>query len=465
MPIRIRLALAAAALTLVLFAVAWIVFVDSFRHGRVESLDQGLAPQAASLRRDLRAGKLSLGRAGSVPTREVVAQVLDTDGNVVKSTNEAGPDPVITRDIVRAVHKEGRVFTERALGPEPETFRIIAIQAMSPKSQGENDRIVVVGTSLEETHNAVNDVERFLLISAGVAVVVVGIGAWFLAGAALRPVERMRRQADAISDRDVDARLVVPHSRDEIARLGRTMNRLLERLQGSLGRQRNFVADAGHELRTPISVLQTELELAGRPGRTEQELREAISHATRETLRLGTLADELLFLARSDVVQSARSRRTPQRVVEAIERSVEAFNGRAAEAGVRIAVESDPTLQAPLDTELLRRGLDNLLDNALRYGPAGSTVTVTAAQTGPGWVAITVADEGPGFPQTFLPHAFERFRRASDARGRDDGGGSGLGLAIALAVAEAHGGTATAANRSVGGAIVTLRLPANTRGG
>jgi signal transduction histidine kinase len=463
MPIRIRLALASAALTLVLFAVAWIVFVDSFRHGRIESLDQGLEPQAASIRRDLRKGELSLGKTGSVQTGEVVAQVLDRDGNVIKFTNEAGPKPVITAEELRDVDR-GHVFTERALGPEPEPFRILAVEAMSPRSPGKLDRIVAVGTSLEETNEAVGSVERFLIISGSVAVVVFGIGAFFLAGAALRPVERMRREADAISDRDTDARLMVPHSRDEIARLGRTMNRLLERLQGALGRQRNFVADAGHELRTPISVLQTELELAARPGRNEEELREAIGHSTRETLRLGRLADELLFLARSDVVQSARSQRTPQQVVEALERSVEAFRGRASDAGVTIAVEGDPALRAPLDTELLRRGVDNLLDNALRYAPAGSTITVSAKPTGPGWISITVADEGPGFPQTFLPHAFERFRRASDSRGSDDGGGSGLGLAIARAVAEAHGGTATAANASSGGATVTLRMPATTPG-
>jgi two-component system, OmpR family, sensor kinase len=458
-PIRIRLALAAAGITLLLIAIAWIAFVDSFRDGLVDSLDQGLQPQAASLRRDLAAGTLSFGERGSVATRDIVAQVLDLDGRVVKATKEAGPDPVIPLHAVRLAARNP-VSTERALGPEPEQFRILAEPANSPGSRNKVDRIVVVGTSLEETNKAVTRVKKAVITAGSVSVVLVTIGAWFLAGAALRPVERMRSQADRISDRDTDARLNVPSSHDEIARLARTMNRLLERLQSALGRQRNFVADAGHELRTPISVLQTELELAAKPGRTQDELREAISHARRETMRLGTLADELLFLARSDVVQSARSHKTSQPVIEALERSVEAFEGRAADAGVTLDLEGDPSLRAPLDTELLRRGLDNLIDNALRYAPHGSSVRVASATDGPGWITISVADHGPGFPEAFLPHAFERFRRASDARGSDDGGGSGLGLAIARAVAEAHGGTASAGNAPGGGAVVTLRLPA-----
>jgi hypothetical protein len=462
LPIRIRLALASAVVTLLLFGIAGFVFVGSFRDGQVDSLDQGLSPQAASLRRDLQAGKLSLGRAGNVPTREVVAQVLDRAGRVVQTTKEAGRLPVIGRDVVRRA-AEGRLFTETALGPEavPEPFRILAIPAASRGARAATvDRIVVVGTTLEETNIAVGKVRRAFLYGGSIAVVLAAIGAWFLAGAALRPVERMRRQADAISDRDTGARLNVPKSRDEIARLARTMNRMLGRLQGALGRQRNFVADAGHELRTPISVLQTELELAGRPGRTEEELRDAIAHAAHETMRLSSLADELLFLARSDVGEATRTDAHTQPVREAIERSTDAFRGRATDAGVTIDVLADPALDAPLDTELIRRGLDNLVDNALRYAPRGSTITVAAAPMGARSIGITVSDRGPGFPATFLPHAFERFRRASGARGSEDGGGTGLGLAIALAVAEAHGGTAVAANREGGGAVVTLRLPA-----
>jgi two-component system, OmpR family, sensor kinase len=459
LPIRIRLALASAAVTLLLFGIAGFLFVDSFRSGQVDSLDQGLAPQVGSLRRDLAAGKLSFSDTGSVATKEVVAQVLDMSGQVIKSTNEAGREPVITADTVRLARRN-RVFTERALGPEPESFRILAAPARSPESSNTDNRIVVVGTSLEETNIAVGKVRRAFLYGGSIAVVLAAIGAWFLAGAALRPVERMRRQADAISDRDTDARLNVPRSRDEIARLARTMNRMLGRLQGALGRQRNFVADAGHELRTPISVLQTELELAGRPGRSEDELRDAITHAARETVRLSSLADELLFLARSDVGEATRTDARPQPVLEAIERSTDAFRGRAVDAGVAIEVSADPALYAPLDTELIRRGLDNLIDNALRYAPRGSAITVAAAPMDGRSIGITVSDRGTGFPATFLPHAFERFRRASDARGSEDGGGTGLGLAIALAVAEAHGGTAVAANRDGGGASVTLRLPA-----
>jgi len=457
-PIRYRLALASAVVTLVLFGIAGYLFVHSFRDGLVESLDQGLEPQASSLRRDLKAGHLSFGKVGSVDTGDVVAQLLDQSGRLLKSTREAGRDPVIDAANAREAHS-GRIFLEEALGPEPEPFRILAIPAASPKSRT-NDRVVVVGQSLEETNIAVGKVERAVIIGGSAAVLIVAIGAWLLAGAALRPVERMRRQADTISERDTEARLNVPGTHDEIAALGRTMNRMLGRLQRALGRQRNFVADAGHELRTPLAVLRTELELAARPGRSEAELRDAIGHATTETERLSALADELLFLARSDVGH-ARTDRTPQRVVDALERSVDAFRPRAAHQGVTLEVRGDPTLELPLDTELLRRALDNLIDNALRYAPVGSTVDVASAPAGPGWVGINVADRGPGFPEEFLPHAFERFRRASDARGTDDGGGTGLGLAIALAVAEAHGGTATAANRPGGGATVTLRLPAS----
>lgn len=456
MPIRLRLALASALVTLVLLAVGGILFLRSFRGGLVDSLDQGLAPQAATLRRAFQSDQLSLRTEGNVPTEELVAQLFDRSGRVVESTREAGRAPVVPPDIVRRALKD-RTFTESDVGHEPEPYRILADPATKPGPGRRVERVLVVGTSLEETNIAVADVRLSLLIGGPIAVVLTGVGAWFLAGAALGPVERMRRQADAISDRDPNARLNVPRSRDEIARLGKTMNRMLGRLQAALSRQRNFVADASHELRTPLAVLKTELELAARPGRSGDELRDAIAHATVETERMSLLANDLLFLARSDVGQTPTDR-TMQNVVAAVERSTTVFRVRAAEAGVTLEVDGDPTLRAALDSDLLRHALDNLLDNALRYAPRGSTVSVAARAAGPRTITIEVADRGPGFPRSFLPHAFERFRRADQGRARDDGG-TGLGLAMVLAVAEAHGGTAIAANRPEGGAMVTLRLP------
>jgi heavy metal sensor kinase len=458
MPIRIRLAAASAVVTLVLFGVAGFLFVRSFRDGLVGSLDRSLGPQATTLARQVRAGTAALGDESTIATSEVVAQVLDREGRIVQSTREAGERAVIDPGVVARARRD-RVFVDVEVGSEPEPFRVLAAPVL-PTAGGRSNRIVVIGTSREETETAVARVERAAMIGGSAAVVIAGIGAWLLAGAALRPVERMRRQASAISAHDTSARLPVPATRDEIAALGTTMNLLLSRLQGALDRQRNFVADAGHELRTPLAVLQTELELAARPDRARDELEDAIEHAGTETQRLSRLADELLFLARGDVMQS-QIRREPMQVRALVERAVDGARARARDHGVMLVVEGDGSIDTGLDPHLVRRAVDNLLDNALRYAPRGSTITVVVQRAGVAaegdGVEIAVADRGPGFPDEFLPHAFERFRRADDARSRD-GGGAGLGLSIVLAVAEAHGGTATARNRAGGGAVVEMRL-------
>jgi hypothetical protein len=451
--IRYRLAVASAAVTLVLFGVAGFLFVRSFRDGLVDSLDQGLGPQVSTLARQARAGDVSLDDRSTIATSEVVAQVLDGRGRVLEATKEAGRQAVIDADTI-ARARGGRTHTNVSVGSEPEPFRVVAAPV---RGEGTGPgRIVLVGTSMEATDAAVARVERAAIIGGSAAVLLAAVGAWLLAGAALRPVDRMRRQAEAISEHDMTARLNVPSTRDELAALSTTMNALLARLQTSLDRQRNFVADAGHELRTPLSVLQTELELAARPTRTRKELVEAVAQAGREAERLSGLADELLFLARSDVAGTTIQRESVE-VEPLLERSAEAIRTRAREHDVVVRVEAHGASSAWLDADLVRRALDNLLDNAVRYSPPGSVVTVSARATDTRGLEIQVEDAGPGFSDAFLPHAFERFRRADDARTRDDGG-AGLGLSIVLAIAQAHGGTATASNRNGGGAVVTLAL-------
>ncbi|MEP6625819.1 MAG: ATP-binding protein, partial [Acidimicrobiia bacterium] len=295
-----------------------------------------------------------------------------------------------------------------------------------------------------------------LFVGGAVTVLLAGTGAWFLAALALRPVDRMRKQAATISEHDADRRLPIPRTHDEIAHLGTTMNALLERLQGALAQQRAFVADASHELRTPLAVLRTELELAGRPERDLTELRGAIAEAAIETERLCQLTDELLFLARHDEQRIGRTKEL-QPIWPLLDRAATSARTYASTSGITIHLDADRSLIAPVVLDDLRRAIDNLLTNAVRHAPAGSTIELSAS-TVPEQLCIVVRDHGPGFPPEFIPHAFERFRRGDTVRNRNDGG-SGLGLAIVRAVVREHGGVVEAANHPDGGAEIRVRLP------
>jgi signal transduction histidine kinase len=331
-------------------------------------------------------------------------------------------------------------------------YRVLAVSARRPDGVW----TAVVASSLRSGDTAVSRVERDLIIGGLAAVVLAGVGAWLLATAALRPVERMRREAAEISEHDSASRLAVPATGDEIAALAQTINELLARLQGALVREQVFVADAGHELRTPLSVLRTELELAQSPNRTTEELRDAIGHAAGETDRLVSLTEELLFLARRQ--EDAELSLDLEPVTALARSSADRLAPRAVDAGVAIDVHGDPALTARVEAVSFRRAVDNLLENAIRFAPPASTIAVDLRIVGPDLV-VEVADHGPGFAPEFLPHAFERFRRADAGRARVDGG-TGLGLAIVLAVAESHGGIATAENGPGGGARVRITVPA-----
>jgi signal transduction histidine kinase len=251
-----------------------------------------------------------------------------------------------------------------------------------------------------------------------------------------------------------------PKTHDEIAALAATLNELLDELQEVRALEQRLVADAGHELRTPLAVLRTELELAGRPDRSLEELVDAVAHAAVEVDRLNRLADALLFLARLDegsAIEGWPDAEPVRPVALAAARAV-ADRAERSEVAVRVAVPASSTVRC--DPDRLRQALDNLLDNAVRAAPAGTRVAVGARSDGTR-TTITVDDEGPGFAADFLPRAFERFSRADNAR---RGTGAGLGLAIVAAIARVNGGTATAENLPGAGARVTLVLPGDDRG-
>jgi two-component system, OmpR family, sensor kinase len=463
-PIRLRLAAAFALAAAALFALGGWLFAAGLSSAQLRTLDSQLTAQLAQAGHYLPAaggGTASTGSAGSVLLPgDYVVQVLDAAGHVRGGSGDAGTAPLVTGDrLSRARH--GRIAVTGTV--DEEGARIAAAPL-----DGHQGWVAVAAVSLETYESTQSQVARELAVGGAVFVAVAGLGAYGLARAALSPVERLRRQVAAVSERGggpgpagaapgaACAAVEVPSTRDEIAALAGTMNELLGRLQRALARQRAFVADASHELRNPLAVLQGELELAARPGRSPAELTAAVGSAHAEAERLARLTADLLLLARSD---EDRLSLRPERadVGALLGRSAEQAGSRLAAAGVSCRVEVRPGTYARVDADRIRQAVDNLIGNALRFAPRG-TVIVLAARAAGTDLDIEVRDEGPGFPAGFLPHAFERFARPDTGRSRGDGG-AGLGLAIVRAVAAAHGGVATAANRPGGGAVVRLHLP------
>ncbi len=444
MSIRLRVA---AVFTLALaaaFALGSWLLVSQVSSVVLNAVDTQLAGQLsrAVQQRILPAPLKSFGDS------ETVAQYIDSSGRVTAASPDAGRRPLLDRAEQRAArHRPVTLTTSFDEGPE---------RLMATKLPGRPGWIAVAGISLESANGTISAVVTRLVVGGSAFVLIAAAGAYFLARAALAPVERLRREAAALSAADPSGRLPVPRTRDEIAALAGTMNNLLARLHSALARQRSFVADASHELRTPFAVLQGELELAAKPGRSREELADAVAAAAEEAARLSRITDDLLLLARSDEDQLT-IRTEPTDLTDLLSRSARQAAQRSAQAGVTCRVTVPPELIAQVDPARIRQAVDNLVDNSLRFAPTGTQIEIAAEASGPD-ITIAVTDAGPGFPADYLPHAFERFRRPDSGRARA-GGGAGLGLAIVLAIARAHGGTVTAGNRPEGGAVVRLVLP------
>jgi two-component system OmpR family sensor kinase len=336
------------------------------------------------------------------------------------------------------------------VGPVPglnEPSQVLAI----PVRRGGRKLVLIVGATRQ---NDVETLDRFrteLLIAGPVALLLASLAGYLLAGLSLRPVEAMRRRAAEISADNPGERLPVPGTRDEIERLGTTLNEMLERLEDALQRERGFVADAGHELRTPLALLRTELELAVRHSGSREELRAAVARSSQEVERLAQLAEDLLLIARSERGDVPLTVETLS-AGELLETVATRFRWRADEEGRALRLETPAELRFQGDRLRLEQALGNLVDNALRHGDGSVTLRAEASN---GHVGLHVEDEGAGFPAAFISRAFERFSRPDEARA---GGGAGLGLSIVRMIAQAHGGSAEAAN-AARGADVWLALP------
>ncbi|MGH2985932.1 MAG: sensor histidine kinase, partial [Solirubrobacterales bacterium] len=321
-----------------------------------------------------------------------------------------------------------------------------------PASSRDGELVVVAGASTGDRGEALSGIASAFLIGAPLALALAGALGYLLATRALAPVESLRRRAAAVTLERSGERLPLPEAEDELRRLAETLNAMLDRIEASLERERVFVADASHELRTPLAILRAELDLAGRPERTLDELRAALGSAAEEVDRLSRLAEDLLVIARADQGRLP-IKREPVELAELLQRMRARFGPRSGAAGREISVEAPPGLRAELDGIRVEQALGNLIDNALRHG--SGTIGLAAGQQD-GFVWLEVTDHGPGFVDGFEEEAFERFTRADQGR---TGGGAGLGLAIVRAIAYAHGGRVSVAGSGAPATTLRLELP------
>lgn len=442
--LRVRLTVLAGAAAAVVLTIAALLLYG----GLYSSVDDAVTGELR-VRADDVATEL---RIGAEPTfgSGLVTQVVTRDGEV---RDPPGADPVPTRSELDGATRE--LIVDRPVDSIGDDARVL----IRPVRLGRgHERLVVVAGSTRSIVRA----QHWLAVVLGVAgpamVFVVAATAWLLTTSALRPVSRMTRQAARISLRDTDARLPQPPGRDEIAELGATLNRMLDRIAETIAHERAFVDDASHELRTPLAVLRSELELArleiGEEADSTRTLT-ALDSALEETDRLAALAERLLVLARADAGHLVGP---PEAVAldGVVQRALERFEAGTLTIDVRV---EDTVVTA--DPAALEQLLANLVANAVQW--ARSRVRIDAVQPeadAGSTVVLRVADDGPGFGPDVLGRAFDRFSSAGTSRGRPRDGGTGLGLAIVAAIAESLGAQVSAANGPpLGGGRVDVHLP------
>jgi len=383
-------------------------------------------------------------------------------GAVDTTAEYAGNHPVDLARVGAELRRSGGASRVFSVGDGDRAFRVAA----EPVVIFGKRYLVAAAYALHHDAETKEAVATAYVIAIPLLLLIAALGGYFLATRSLSPVAAMSARAAEISSSNLNERLPVGSRRDELSALAEVVNGLLERLERSFVQQRRFMADASHELRTPVAVLRTEADVTlSRPMRTETEYRESVSVMRDSAQRLGRIVDDLFLLARADAGHLPL-RREPLYLEDVVDEAARAVRNLARERDVRVQLL--PLEDSPYDgdADLLGRVLLNLLDNAIKHSSAGGTVTLALTRTAHEY-HVTVADEGAGIPAEAQPHIFERFFRADKARSRTSGdatAGAGLGLAIGRWIAEAHGGRLDLVKSSGSGTEFVLALPLSDPG-
>lgn len=446
-PLRLRVAMAFAVT-----AAITLTALGAFIYYRVQATLVAQAHTTLETQMEALAQlpRTSLSGATAQLTGETFAQVLTPNADPAASSPQVRgtlitPDQVPTGDGTD-VHLDGQV----RLVDEDETEDALLLL------RRDGDQVLVVGTSREDLEDAQAGVLTQLLIGGPLALALASWLSYLVAGAALRPVESMRRHAATISAQSSGERLPIPATGDELQRLGLTLNQMLDRLEQALQRERRFFAEASHELRTPLALLQMELDLALARPRPADELRAALDSANEEVVRLTKLSEDLLQLADANEPRLVLNKSTVD-IEHLLLTIADRFSATAANTDRKITVTGDFPLLLHADCNRLDQALTNLVDNALRHGSGDVDIR---AESLIGQVRLVVADRGPGLPANLRERTFEPFaREASGPRS----GRRGLGLSIVWAIVSAHGGAVTIDDRpDTPGTELTIQLPQRT---
>ncbi|HEV2664125.1 MAG TPA: ATP-binding protein [Blastocatellia bacterium] len=472
--IRTRLTLwsvGVLALALIVFSAGvYLLLAGNLRRRMDESLRTSAESIAISLVRERAEGETEAEAAQStVDELHLLNQamaVFDAEGRLLAEKTTPGNHHARLPPMDSIPAGDLRLYTAPGEGAEG---RRVAARRVEIGEAGP-PYLIVVSQPLETVTEELAILERVFLIAIPLALLLAGLGGFFLARKSLAPVVAMSEQARQISAENLERRLPVANPRDELGQLASTFNELLARLDASFGLQRQFMTDASHELRTPLSVMRTTTQvILERPRRDENEYRDALAMIDDQTRRLARIVDDMFTLARADAGRRPLAQSSFY-LDELIAETARAASVLAARKGVTVETSRSPEVHYYGDEHLLRQMLLNLLDNAIRHTPAGGGVRVSLNQFEKRCEVI-VADTGEGIPAEAQQRVFERFYRVDKARSRSDGnnnvangangagGGAGLGLSIAQWVAEAHGGTIRLVRSDPGGTVFAIALP------
>jgi signal transduction histidine kinase len=443
--IRWRVTATAVAVVAVALVAGAVAMLATLRRGNENHVRAAARLRAAEIAAVIEAG----GAPGALAVDdddEVLLQIVDRSGTgVAASPNISGRPPG-----TEVAAGESRRIATTPIEDEPS---IVAAEAA--RGPAGTVIVLVARTVVDESTGTVAS-----LLRAGIPLLLllVGVTTWRAAGRALAPVEAMRAEVDAISAAELSRRLPDPPGRDEITRLAATMNRMLERLEAAQARQRRFVADASHELRSPLAIIRQHAEVAlAHPDRADAA--RLARTVLDEDIRMQQLVEDLLALARADEGSLRFVRRPVDLDDLVLEIAAELRDG----TGLAVDTTGVSAGRVAGDESQLRRAVRNLADNAARHARTRIAFTLAEDDAGPGGSGTTrlcVDDDGDGVPETERQRIFERFVRLDDARSRDTGG-AGLGLAIVAEVVGAHGGRVTAGVSPLGGARFEAVLPSS----